>query len=98
MKRTITLFIFLEDMPNVNFANHCWTPISEEYPHLYQCDKIEQGIKECQERGKQVVLSLGGATEDYGFENEDQANRLAQTVWDLFLGGNKKNDMRPFGR
>ena len=86
---------YVEGMPDVNFAHHCWTPISEEYPHLYRCPNIEQGIKECQERGKQVLLSLGGAIGNYGFENDDQAKEFAKTFWNLILGGD--SDLRPFG-
>lgn len=93
------MFCFaLDEMPDLNFSNHCWSGKPPKYPRLLQCPKIEQGIKDCQERGKQVILSLGGATENYGIKSGDQAKLLAETVWDLVLGGDNKSDIRPFGR
>uniref|UniRef100_A0A7M6DLR9 chitinase n=2 Tax=Clytia hemisphaerica TaxID=252671 RepID=A0A7M6DLR9_9CNID len=86
-----------DSMPGMNFAFHCETPLSQEYPFLLRCPKIEAGIKECQARGKQVLLSLGGATGGYGFKNDAEAKLFAQRVWDLVLGGDKLKKLRPFG-
>ena len=47
-------------MPGFNFAFHCETPISPDYPKMFRCPKIEDGIKECQKNGKKVLMSLGG--------------------------------------
>ena len=85
-------------MPAMNFAFHCETPLSQEYPFLLRCPKIEKGIKECQARGKQVLLSLGGATGGYGFQNDAQAKLFADRIWNLVLGGDKLKSLRPFGR
>ncbi|KAL3698221.1 hypothetical protein R1sor_012297 [Riccia sorocarpa] len=51
-------------------------------------------IKSCQSRGIKVLLSLGGATKNYGFNSADEARSLAQEIWDKYLGGNGN---RPLG-
>ena len=84
-------------MPGVNFANHCWDPVSPEYPNLYRCPNIEEGINACQAAGKKVLISLGGATGNNVLD-DDQAVVLAQNLWDLFLEGEGQPDIRPFGR
>lgn len=84
-------------MPEVNFANHCWNPVSPEYPNLYKCPKIEEGIKFCQNAGKKLLISLGGATGNNDLDDQ-KADILAQNLWDLFLGGKGKQNIRPFGR
>ena len=84
-------------MPEVNFSTHCWDPVSPAYPNLYKCPAIEEGIKACQAAGKKVLISLGGATGNNDL-NDEQAKLLAQNLWDLFLGGVGKEDIRPFGR
>ena len=85
-------------MPGLNFAFHCEKPMSQEYPFLLRCPKIEAGIKECQRAGKKVLLSLGGATGGYGFSSDGEAKLFADRVWNLALGGNKLRSIRPFGR
>ena len=52
-------------------------------------------VKTCQDQGKIVTLSIGGATGAVGFKNDTQAQNFADTIWNLFLGGN--STMRPFG-
>ena len=85
-------------MPGLNFAFHCEEAVSPDYPTLLRCPAIEAGISECQKRGKQVLLSLGGASGRYGFNNDGEAKLYARTIWDLFLGGTGKQNLRPFGR
>ena len=84
-------------MPEVNFSRHCWDPTSPEHPNLYKCPKIEEGILACQKAGKKVLISLGGATGNNDL-TDDQAQVLAKNLWDLFLGGQGRPDIRPFGR
>jgi len=43
-------------------------------------------IQKCQEKGKILTLSLGGATANVGFNNDAQAAGFAKTIWDMFLG------------
>ncbi|KAJ1918803.1 Chitinase 2 [Tieghemiomyces parasiticus] len=82
-----------DQLPGTNFANHCNTtfPGSE----LHQCPDIAKDITYCQGRGKKVLLSLGGAAGSYGFQNDQDAAKFSQTIWNLFLGGT--SNTRPFG-
>ena len=84
-------------MPEVNFSRHCWDPVSLAHPNLYKCPKIEEGIKACQAAEKKVLISLGGATGNNNLQDA-QASILASNLWDLFLGGKGKQNIRPFGR
>ena len=94
----IYFFPFLDALPGLNFAFHCETPMSADYPFLLRCPKIEAGIKECQKNGKKVILSLGGATGGYGFSSDTEARKFAHNVWNLVLAGDKMKNIRPFGR
>lgn len=85
-------------MPGFNFASHCTSSVSPEYPNLLRCRDIEAGIKACQQRGKKVLISLGGAIGNYGFGTEAEAKLLAYRVYNLLLGGQKMSTLRPFGR
>jgi len=84
-------------LPALNFAYHCETPVSPEYPFLLRCPEIEKGIKECQKRGKRVLMSIGGATGDGTLPDPDKAREFARTLFDLFLGGSGYQKIRPFG-
>jgi len=77
---------------SINFAGHCW----QTFPgtNLLHCSDIGRDIQTCQSQGKRVFLSLGGGEGNYGLSSDDQGNQLAQTVWDMFLGGWTNN--RPF--
>jgi chitinase len=81
--------------PELNFANHCATPYDARNPFLLSCPAIATGIQTCQQLGKRVLLSLGGASGGYGFTSDGDAQVFAQTVWDMFLGGD--GGVRPFG-
>ena len=63
-------------MPAPNFAYHCETTVSAEYPFLLRCPKIEDGIKEGQRRGKKVIMSIGGATGDGTLPDTDKASMI----------------------
>jgi hypothetical protein len=54
-----------------------------------------QDIQVCQQKGKRVFLSVGGASGAYGLANDGQAQGLAGQVWNFFLGGSSPT--RPFG-
>ena len=84
-------------MPGLNFAYHCETPVSKEYPTLLRCPDIEAGIHVCKKNGKKVLLSLGGSQGQYGFESLEEAKELANRIWNLFLDGDKLENLRPFG-
>jgi hypothetical protein len=52
-------------------------------------------IQTCQNLGKIVLLSLGGAVGTYGFSSSAQASTFATTLWDMF--GEGWGSTRPFG-
>ncbi|KAJ2808365.1 Chitinase 2 [Coemansia guatemalensis] len=78
--------------PTLNFANSCVT--SFDNSTLLHCSNIGKAVKKCQRQGKKVILSLGGASGAYGFADDVQAERYADQIWDMFLGGNSQR--RPF--
>ncbi|KAJ2394928.1 Chitinase 2, partial [Coemansia sp. RSA 2603] len=78
--------------PTLNLASSCLTTF--ENSTLLHCPTIGKAIQKCQRKGKAVILSLGGASGAYGFSDDTQAERYADEIWDMFLGGNARN--RPF--
>ncbi|XWX00626.1 hypothetical protein V2A60_008647 [Cordyceps javanica] len=56
-------------------------------------------IRKCQARGKRVLLSMGGAAgyADVRVADDAQGRQVADTIWNLFLGGGNKPEIRPFG-
>ncbi|KAJ1738324.1 Chitinase 2 [Coemansia sp. RSA 1086] len=78
--------------PTLNFANSCLT--SFDNSTLLHCSNIGKAVKKCQKQGKIVLLSLGGASGAYGFADDVQAERYADEIWEMFLGGN--SETRPF--
>lgn len=85
----IFLLSFLVGFPamQLNFANACWETFPNTSPSLLHCDTIAEDIKSCQDMGKIVMLSLGGAAGSYGFSNDEEAENFAQTLWDTFGAG-----------
>ncbi|KAH7883832.1 glycoside hydrolase family 18 protein [Phlebopus sp. FC_14] len=84
-------------MPALNLANTCNPTDNATFSgtDLADCSALASDIGYCQQRGKIVTISLGGASGSVGFVNDTQAQTFAQTIWDLFLGGNSTT--RPFG-
>ncbi|KAJ2730355.1 Chitinase 2 [Coemansia sp. BCRC 34962] len=78
--------------PILNLANACLT--TYENSTLLHCPNIGRAIDKCQKKGKAVILSLGGASGAYGFTDDTQAERYADEIWDMFLGG--YSHTRPF--
>ena len=74
-------------------ANHCNTSFPG-YPDLLNCSKIGNQIKTCQDYGRKIILSLGGASGVYGFSSSSEAEMFATRIWNLFLGGD--SDLKPF--
>lgn len=54
-------------------------------------------IQTCQNEGKVILLSLGGAVGTYGFSSSSQAQQFATTLWNLFGEGTGAENTRPFG-
>ncbi|KAG5416908.1 CHT1 [Candida metapsilosis] len=89
----IIILSFLNNFPTLglNFANQC----SQTYGDgLLHCSQIGQDIKSCQNQGKIILLSLGGATGNYGFSSDSEAQQFAGTLWNKFGGG--VDPERPF--
>ncbi|KAJ2656454.1 Chitinase 2 [Coemansia sp. RSA 1200] len=78
--------------PGLNLASSCLTTF--ENSTLLHCPNVGRAIAKCQKKGKAVLLSLGGATGAYGFSDDTQAERYADEIWNMFLGGNSQT--RPF--
>ncbi|KAG7662026.1 CHT1 [[Candida] subhashii] len=89
----IIIVSFMNGFPNLelNFANQCTQSFSSGLLH---CSNIGQDIKSCQSQGKIVLLSLGGATGQYGFTSDSDAEQFATTMWNKFGGG--QDNERPF--
>lgn len=51
-------------------------------------------IQWCQNKGKKVLVSLGGSDGNYGFSSAGDASGFANYLWDAFLGGS--GTQRPF--
>lgn len=65
---------------------------------LLECGQMAQAIATCQSSGKKVLLSLGGATAQTAFTDDNQAETFASTLWDLFGAGTGLDaGLRPFG-
>lgn len=85
-------------LPGLNFAYHCEAAPYAGYPYLLQCPRIGQSIRNCQQAGKIVLLSMGGAVSQGKFENDQQAREYAELLWNMFLGGpNPEGLPKPFG-
>lgn len=61
--------------------------------------KLVSAIKSCQKNGKKVILSMGGANEyaDVKLKDDADGQKIADQVWNLFLGGTENKELRPFG-
>ena len=89
----IVILSFVTGFPNLslNFANQCSDSFSDGLLH---CSQIAEDIKTCQDQGKLVLLSLGGASGAYGFLSDSEAETFATTLWNKFGGGTDSE--RPF--
>ncbi|KAG0218411.1 Chitinase 1, partial [Mortierella sp. GBA43] len=79
--------------PILNFSSHCGTMFPDN--STLKCPEIEADIQACQQKGKVVILSIGGANGDQSLADAAAGKAFAQTVWDMFLGGTSPT--RPFG-
>ncbi|KAG1463225.1 hypothetical protein G6F55_002515 [Rhizopus delemar] len=93
----LTTFFGPDGTPQINLANTCNNVDNATFPGttLANCQTMAPDIKYCQSKGKLVTLSLGGATGGVGFQSDSQATSFADTIWNLFLGG--ESSIRPFG-
>ncbi|TVU35680.1 hypothetical protein EJB05_17581 [Eragrostis curvula] len=73
--------------PVLNLAGHC---------NPGDCARYSSDIQTCQQQGIKVLLSLGGQGGSYGLSSSDDANSVANYLWDNFLGGTGSSS-RPLG-
>lgn len=59
------------------------------------CQSVGTDIQTCQQNGKRVFISMGGASGPYGLSSDSMATQVAADMWNLFLGGSSSS--RPFG-
>jgi chitinase len=92
--------------PSINMASNCWAPNTAQMAAgatgLLDCvgDGSSAKIKLCQNTyGKKVMLSLGGSVGNLALQSDDQAKQVANTLWNLFLGGKDPmiTPLRPYG-
>jgi chitinase len=74
--------------PVLNLAGHC-------NPSRGTCTGLTSDIKSCQAKGIKVFLSLGGGAGSYSLSSKSDANKVAQYLWNNYLGGKSFN--RPLG-
>ncbi|KNA12331.1 hypothetical protein SOVF_126800 [Spinacia oleracea] len=77
-------------IPQLNLSSHCNTSIHGS------CRWIGDDVVACQKKGIQVLLSLGGGVGTYSLSSTNDAQEVANYLWDNFLGGGTSNS-RPFG-
>ncbi len=91
--------------PSMNMASNCWAPNTAQQAAgatgLLDCvgDGLASKIAQCQQQGKKVMLSLGGSVGDLSMSSDSQAVQVANTLWNLFLGGTNTTlaPLRPYG-
>ena len=79
--------------PYGNFGNDCVT--SQE------CTSLEQDVATCQAAGKKVIISLGGAVGSYSLSSSEDAQGVAQDLWDMFgnpAQSSNTSAIRPLGQ
>ncbi|PLB51890.1 class III chitinase [Aspergillus steynii IBT 23096] len=88
--------------PEVDFANAGDRCTTIEGTNLLKCPEIGEDITKCQQKGKTIILSIGGATySEGGFQSESAAKDGADLIWKTFGPAHivrRQNQVRrPFG-
>lgn len=66
---------------------------------LATCADWEDVINTCQQNGKKVLLSIGGATMEDSFDDPVEGPKeFAKQVWDLYGEGSGLEKFRPYGK
>ncbi|XP_065647679.1 putative leucine-rich repeat-containing protein DDB_G0290503 isoform X2 [Hydra vulgaris] len=84
-------------LPGMGFSVHCARPQDRGHISFLYCPLIGRDIRYCQQRGKKILIGIGGPGSPAKFESTQGAERFANLIWNLFLGGDETNDLRPFG-
>lgn len=74
--------------PVLNLAGHC-------EPSSGGCTGQSSDIQTCQSLGVKVILSIGGGAGSYGLSSTQDAQDVADYLWNNFLGGSSGS--RPLG-
>ena len=83
---------------NVDNTNASAAQIAAGATGLMWMPKMARQIKECQNRGKKVMLSIGGGAGNVTFTSDEEATAFATQVWQLFGGDTQTlKDLRPYG-
>ena len=69
--------------------------MSMDYCDGQDCSSLSSQVRSCQNQGKTIMLSVGGADGSYQLKSTDFAKRAANHLWNMFLNGTGEN--RPFG-
>ncbi|KAF0919576.1 hypothetical protein E2562_029800 [Oryza meyeriana var. granulata] len=72
--------------PALNLAGHC---------NPGDCTGQSSDIQTCQSQGVKVILSIGGSAGSYGLSSTQDAQDVADYLWNNFLGGSSSS--RPLG-
>lgn len=93
----IYLISFLDSFGNGNQLSINVAGYNDYFPgtSLVNAPSIGEDIKTCQSLGKKILLSMGGASGQYGFNDQQNAEQVATDLWNLVGGGS--SDTRPFG-
>ncbi|KIY73355.1 carbohydrate-binding module family 5 protein [Cylindrobasidium torrendii FP15055 ss-10] len=93
----VAVFNSTGGLPELNMANTCSAESGVfDGTMLANCQFLESEIQTCQDKGKMLLISLGGATGGAVFASDAQAEEFATTIWNIFLGGSSST--RPFGK
>ncbi|PON96917.1 1,4-alpha-glucan-branching enzyme [Trema orientale] len=86
------IFICQHSFPQIDLAGHC-------NPHSVNgCAVISNGVRYCQSRGIEVMLSIGGGIGSYSLASTSDAKDFAYYLWNSFLGGKSSSlSQRPLG-
>lgn len=80
-------------IPYGNFGEYCVT--SQE------CTDLENSIATCKAAGKKIFVSLGGAVGSYSLASTEDAQGIAQDLWDSYANpslSSNSSAIRPFGQ
>jgi chitinase len=96
----VPVLVDVKGMLELNLANQLLRTTDDIQP--YPAANTRDDIKECQNKGKTILLSFGGAeaTAEQGYKNNSHAESGAEAVWNMFgpsNGSSNATHERPFG-
>lgn len=77
------------------FDGNAVPQMSMDYCDGQDCSSLSSQVRSCQNQGKTIMLSVGGADGSYQLKSTDFAKRAANHLWNMFLNGTGEH--RPFG-